>query len=307
MISKKSNIAIIGAGKIAYSLVYALKNSGYNVKFIISSNLSSSKHLARKYSIKEYSNNIEELNSQIRIFLISVPDNQIEIVSRKLAKLKLRFDSSVFIHLSGAENISNLNSLKNRGGATASFHMMQTFPSKKITKIDDCYAAIETNNKIAERYLFNLANDLNLKAFKITSKDKVKYHLAGVFASNFLTGNIFNSEMVFNINHINRNLNNSDFMAPIINSTLNNIKKHESAKALSGPVERGDLRTVKKHISSLKKFSNNKNGSNVLLISYLIQSLNLMDAVKSKYKILNEQHLMIKNYLLDELKQLKLF
>jgi predicted short-subunit dehydrogenase-like oxidoreductase (DUF2520 family) len=303
MISRKSNIAIIGAGKIAYSLVYALKKSGYNIKFIINNNLSSAKHLAGKYSIKRYSNNIEALNSRIKIFFLSIPDNQIQIVAKKLAGLKLKFDKSLFIHLSGAENISSLNLIKKRGGLTASFHLMQTFPSKRVTKINGCYAAIETNDKFAEKYLFNLADDLQLKAFKIKSKDKVRYHLAGVFTSNFLTGNVFNSEKLFNSKNVYENFNNFDFFSPIIYSTLNNIKSYGPAKALSGPVERGDIETVKRHISSLKILMRDEKVFKIVSLSYLIQSLGIINISESKYGKLNAGQLKIKKLLYDELKK----
>ena len=304
MISKKSNIAVIGAGKIAYSLVDALLKRNYKIKTIVSSNINSAKKLAEKFSITNYSNNLSGLNSQIKIFFLSIPDKQIKIVADRLANQNLNFHNSLFIHLSGAEDISNLNSLKKKGALTASFHIMQSFPSKRIVNIKNCFAAIETENKYAENFLLKLAEDLQLNPFKLKSKDKALYHLAGIFASNFLVGNIFNSERTFDIKKRNVNYDNFDFLFPIIKTTLNNINKLGSSKALSGPIERGDLSTIRKHVSSLKKSKRNSEESNGIYLSYIIQSLNLLDVIKSKYGKLSEGHLQIREYLLSELKRL---
>lgn len=302
MISKKSKITVIGAGKIAYSLVYALKNAGYNVKTIISRNLKSAKSLAEKFSIKNYSNNLNDFNSQAKIFFLSVPDNQIKITADKLANLNSNFNDLLFIHLSGAEDVFKLNSLKKKGAITASFHIMQTFPSKRIVNIKNCYAAVETNNTYAENYLFKLSADIKLKPFKLKSENKTRYHLAGVFTSNFLVGNFFNSKKVFDIKKINKKYNNFDFLLPIIKSTLNNIDKLGSSKSLSGPIERGDNTTIKKHISTLKKIKGNSEKINDIYLNYIVQSISLLNVVSSKQKKLSKEHLELKKYLVKEFK-----
>jgi len=302
MISKRANIAVIGAGKIAYSLVNALVKSNYKVKLIISSNINSAKNLAQKFSVKNYSDKLTNLDDKIRVIFISVPDNQIKMTADKIAHYSLNVRNSLFIHLSGAENISKLSALQRMGAFTASFHIMQTFPSKRIIKIEKCYASIETKNKLAERFLFRLAGDLKLKPFKLSSNDKIRYHLAGVFASNFLVGNIFNSEWIFDIKKSKIHYSNFDLLSPIIKSTINNIDKLGSSKALSGPIERGDLATIKKHVKALRG-KNISNELNYTYLSYLIQSLNLLNVAKSKHKKLSNAQLELKRYLFNEFKK----
>jgi predicted short-subunit dehydrogenase-like oxidoreductase (DUF2520 family) len=303
MISRRSNIAVIGAGKIAYSLVYALVKKNYRVKLIISRSYNAAKFLAGKNSVKSYSDDLTNLDSKIKVVFISVPDGQIKIVADKIANLNINFRNTLFIHLSGTENVSKLNSLKKKGGFTASFHIMQTFPSKRIVKIENCFASIQTENKFAEKYLLKLAENLKLKPFKLDPGDKAAYHLAGVFASNFLVGNMFDSDNIFEIEKIKSSYNNFDFLFPIISSTFDNIKKLGSSKALSGPVERGDLFTIKRHTYALKRQNRNKK-LNYAYLSYIVQSLNLLSLVESKYAKLSKAHLELKRYLLGELKEI---
>ncbi len=300
MPSPKTNIAFIGAGKISYSLSYALINSGYNISIVISRKKDSARKLARKFRIKNFSDRLEDIPFNSGILFLCVPDNQIKAVANKLSKLKINFPKSTFVHLSGALNASELSSLKKKNGQTASFHIMQTFPSKKIVSIKNCYAGIEVNNSNTKKLLFHLAKGLSLKTFEIKSEAKTFYHLAGVFASNFLVGNISNSEILFNYQRkdIYSILN---IISPIIESTLLNIKKNGTANSLSGPVERGDVSTVKKH---LKELSRRSNKNIYLFLSYVVQSLNLLNVVKKKYGKLSREHTEIKRILNEELKKI---
>lgn len=297
MLNNKSNIAVIGAGKIAYSLIHYLVKSNYKISCIISKNINSAKKLSIKYSIKNYSDDLSILSGRNKFFILSVPDDQIKKTAIKLSKLNLDFKNSLFIHLSGSQNSSSLFSLKKKGAKTASFHIMQTFPSKKIIKLNKNYAAIETENKEAEKFLFQLALKINLIPFLLSKDEKINYHLAGVFASNFLTSNLFMAHEIFDENKINF----IDLITPILNSTLKNIKSLGIQKSLSGPVERGDIETIKKHIPSLKNKKFYNNGKNIFLKNYIFQSFAALEIVRKKGNF-SENHLKIEKYLLSQLK-----
>ncbi len=288
MFSLKSEIAVIGAGRVSYSLVNALRRSGFNVSLIISQRLSSAKNLANKLKIKNYSHDINSLLPNHKIFFLSVPDNQISIVAKKISKLNLDFKNSIFIHLSGAEDISSLSILKKRGAYIASFHIMQTFPEKRIYNLEGSYAAIETNSKKAEVFLFKLAKKLSLYPFKISSQNKIYYHIAGVYSSNFLVANQYYTEKLFG--KANPRMDYKKVFSPIAQMTLKNIEEKSILNAISGPVERGDLKTVKKHLKALR---NDK----TLRSNYISQSLTLLDLLKKRDKKLSASHKELKNYL----------
>ena len=219
MFSNISKTAFIGAGKAAYSFADALIKAGYKIDFVISKDLTSAKNFSKRFKANSFSNYISNLIECADIIFLSVPDNHIRIVADEISKLKLNFSQKLFIHLSGANDISVLSPLIKKKAKTASFHIMQTFPSKKIVPIKNCYAAIETENKAAEKYLYELSKSLNLKPFKINSEDKVFYHLAGVYASNFLVGNTFSAENIF-MKNSKEEIKFFEIAQPIIKSTL---------------------------------------------------------------------------------------
>jgi predicted short-subunit dehydrogenase-like oxidoreductase (DUF2520 family) len=302
----KTKIAIIGAGRIAFSFTSALFKKGYNVDAIISSKINAAKTLADKFGVKIYSDDIHSISKSVNVFLLTVPDSEIKKTAVQLSKLKLKFSSSYFIHFSGVEDINVLVPLKLKGGKTGSLHLMQTFPTKKIFDIRNVSSAIETNDDLVYKFLLELCNDLQMIPFRIDSKDKAYYHLAGVFASNFLAGNLFNAQKLLSLNNIDEE-KYFNILSTTIHSTLQNIKTVSPAKALSGPVDRGDIKTIRKHISSLKNKSKNSKGNKFssLFNNYIIQSLNLINLVEEKFGKLNKSHQNIRKLLLQELNNIE--
>ncbi|MDO8549133.1 MAG: DUF2520 domain-containing protein [Ignavibacteria bacterium] len=295
MFSEKSNIAFIGAGKIAYSLASALLKARYNVTSVISRNKVSAGKFAKKFKIPFSSDNLKSIKQGVEIFFLTVPDNQIEKTAKALSNLKLDFKNSLFIHVSGASDISELKSLEKKKAYTASFHIMQTFPSTQIVDIKNCSVAIEAEKKVVKDFLNKLALDLELQPFYLKSDKKIFYHLAGVFASNFLVGNLFSSGKLFQLTESGK----TDFFSIInstVNSTLDNIRKVGPAKALSGPVERGDYETINKHLKALMK------KDKILYHSYVSQSLNLLEVVREKNKKLSYYQKKIEDILLSKTK-----
>ena len=289
MFSLKSKIAVIGAGRVSYSLVSALVRSNLNVSLIVSRKVISAKTLARRLRIKNFSSDLHSLTPDLKIFFLSVPDNQISIVAKDISKLNLDFGNSIFIHLSGAEDISVLNALKRKGAYTASFHIMQTFPDKKIFNLKNSYVAIETSNKKVESFLFGVAKKLKLNPFRISSQNKIYYHLAGVYSSNFLVANQYYTKKLFDRTH--SGINYKSVFNPISEMTLKNIKEKDVQNAVSGPVARGDIKTVKKHLSALK---NDK----ILRSNYILQSLTLLELLRKRDKKITLPQKELKNYLL---------
>jgi len=296
------NIAIIGAGKIAYSLVSSLIDSRFVVSIIISKNISSAEKLARKFGVKKYSDDFRNIPISCNAFFLCIPDSQLNLVAKILSKRKFNFRNSLFVHMSGALTTSVLDALDKKKALTASFHIMQTFPSKKTIRISKIYVAIETNSQRAERTLFSLANKLGLIPFKLENRNKIFYHLAAVHASNFLVGNIFNSQQLFDNAEI-KGVDFREIMFPIISSTFSNIKKYGASKSLSGPIERGELQIIKKHLNALKKIKNTTR-VNIEALNYISQSLSLLALIEQSGVKLSTVQDIICEYLLIELKNI---
>lgn len=301
----KFKIVIIGAGKISYSIASSLIKADKSVVSIISHDIKSAQALADKFHIKNFSDDINKIPKSANLFFLTVPDTEINKTAVKLYGLDLNFKNSIFIHFSGAENISILEPVTMKGARIASIHLMQTFPSKRIVKLSGVYSAIETNDDNLFVLLKKFCEELGFVPFRISSQFKPYYHLAGVFASNFMAGTMFIAKKFLEMNDIPPEYF-FDLLTATVYTTLDNIKKIGPSKALSGPIDRGDLKTIKKHIEAIKKLKQAGEMDPVsILRNYLVQSLNLINVVQEKQSKLKESHVAIRKYLVQELKKLR--
>jgi len=296
----KYKIVVIGAGKLAYSLSSALVKSGYNVQSIVSRKLNSAKSLAKQFSIPQYSNSLKNIPAEVNVFFLTVPDGEIKKVADALSEIKKNFVGSLCIHFSGVENISALKALAKKGCATGSLHLIRPFPSKNIVDIKNSPASIETESMQSKTFLLQLCRKLKLKSHTINSEEKVFHHIAAVHSSNFLVGNLFNAFSLIS----SKSKYPQSILKKTTQSALDNVFKLSPAKALSGPIDRGDVYTIKKHIETLDskiRQAKNKGQLNLLKRNYIIQSMCLLEVAKVKYGKLNSNHLKIKKFLKEML------
>ena len=296
MRKSRCKIAVIGAGKLAWSFIPALQEAGYNVGFILSRRISEAEKTARRFGIAGYSDSLQEIPAGCSVIFLAVPDDQLKSLSNRICKIHSNLDDKIFVHFSGVYSSEIIKDIEKAGGLTASFHFMQTFPSKRKIIVKNSFASIEAQDQKAGNLLFKIAGDLGINAFPGDPGTKPAYHLSGVFASNFLVGNFYNAEKLFR--STGSDLSFYRFIEPIVKNTLRNIKKSGTANSLSGPVDRGDFNTVKMHVKYLKRFDK-------LLHSYFAQSLNLLQIKKEQGKML-PVHAEIEKYLKKELKKITL-
>ena len=301
MLNRSSEIVFIGAGKVAHSIVPLLIRKNYSVKGVISRSMRSARSLSKKYNLNFCSDKLKSIPLDVKVFFITVPDNQISTTADKLSVIRNDFKNCLFVHTSGSEGSSALKVIENKGGMTASFHIMQTFPSTRQTDVRNSFAAIETKFASAERYLFSLGRNLNLKSFKLNEEEKVYYHMAGVFTANFMNANFFASEKLLERTELTVQ-DHYNIFETIINTTLANIKNSGSAHSLSGPVQRGDSQTVNRHVKALEKLKPVQR--KMLLQSYAAQSMVLLELIKGREGKLNPGQKEIKKILTAAIKKI---
>ena len=297
----KYKIAIIGAGKLAHSLAPALIQSDYDVQIVISRKLSSAKSLAKKISIPQYSNSLKKIPQEVNVYFLTVPDGEIKKVAQQLSKLKKDFRTCICFHFSGVEDISALKILMKKGCSTGSLHIIRPFPSKNIIDIRNSPASIETESRQVKAFLLQLCRQLKLKPHFISSDEKVFHHIAAVHSSNFLVGNMFNA---FNLIST-KSKHPKAILRKTSQSALDNVFKLSPAKALSGPIDRGDIYTIRKHLDALEAEIKKSKSNHLKLLrkNYIVQSLSLLEVVKAKYDRLSKSHQNIKKLLLEEFRR----
>ena len=186
------------------------------------------------------------------LVLLTVHDAAIEPVCEQIAVAGGLAHKPVVAHCSGVLDCSALASAKAIGCPVGSMHPLQTFPDIEtaIGAIPGTYFFIEGDDKAAAA-LEELARAVGGQTVRIPSSAKPVYHAAAVMTSNYLTTLLATAmELYEEVGMDHEHARKA--MAPIAIATLNNVLRMGPAEALTGPIARGDVDTVKKHLAAME-------------------------------------------------------
>lgn len=193
------------------------------------------------------------------IVFIATPDSAIEPVCQALAGENAFDDHHTVYHLSGALSSDILAGARNAGADTGSLHPLQAFtpfekgqfnPFSRINmSVEGTPQAVKTGTRII--------SELGARPFTIPTDAKTLYHAAAVAASNYLV-TLQNMALELLMETGLEEAKAFDILAPLIRGTLDNIRARGCAGALTGPVARGDLDIIRRHLGEIdQKFPEN--------------------------------------------------
>ena len=247
--ARKPGIVIVGAGNLATSLASSLRSAGYSIEAIVARkrgrSLSRAKRLADRVGAQAVLD-FEMLKSPI--IWLCVPDGQIARVAAVIAE-KLEGKGKIALHSSGALTSDELRSLRRKRAVVASVHPLMTFVKGSAPPLQGVPFAIE-GDLAAVKAARAIVRDLGGDAFTIRKSEKTAYHAWGTFASPLLTALLVTTEHVAGLAGVRGKIARRR-MLPILSRTLGNYGKLGGAKGFSGPIVRGDVETVRRHLSVL--------------------------------------------------------
>ncbi|MBU1298171.1 MAG: DUF2520 domain-containing protein [Bacteroidetes bacterium] len=257
MPKKKYKTSIVGAGKVGSVIAALLHEKGFPIVSVVDINLRAATQLARKVKCKQVSDSFSGIHKNTDLLFITTPDDVIATAAEGIAaESRLKFKNLTAIHTSGVHTSAVLLSLKKKGSTTLSFHPVQSFPKDiSLTElkksIKGIYFGVEGNEKsrILASHLVSL---LGGKTIFLDKKDKPLYHLACVFASNYIVTILDVVSVISGKLKLKQSW--AKVFLPLIITALENALTTTPRQALTGPIERGDFETVKTHIKELKKY-----------------------------------------------------
>ncbi|MEW5798630.1 MAG: Rossmann-like and DUF2520 domain-containing protein [Bacteroidota bacterium] len=241
-------VTIIGAGAVGRSIALALFYGGVKIDSIYSLHGRTARDLSKKVKAR-ISGSRGEISDVADHVILSVPDGEITSVASTLAQRCGALNRKIILHTSGALSSSELLAVKKRGASVGSFHPMQTFPRNTRISFKDVWCAIEGDTR-ALKFAKRLAKIFHAHTFAISKEEKVLYHTAGVFASNYLVTLLSVVERIALESGIPRK-NLWKIYGNIILRTVENVLVSSPADALTGPIARGDVETVTRHLEAL--------------------------------------------------------
>ena len=247
-------IGIIGAGKVGCSVGKylqendALRKAGYHITGYAG---------RRKESVEEAATFtgttpfylLSELVKKNDIVCIATPDSQIKTVWEELCKFSL--EGKIVCHFSGSLSSDLFTGREKKGVSACSVHPMYAF-SSKFTSYEQLNHVIFTSE--GDFYALSVVGDIFRKAGNkvcvMESAKKTRYHASASMISNLMIGLYEMSiRMLMDCGFSREDA--VELTTPLVQNNIKALLHSSPEEALTGPIERGDTETVKKHLSVL--------------------------------------------------------
>ena len=242
-------IGIIGAGKVGTTLGKYLSIHGKNVTGFYSRTHESADEAATFAETETYSS-LCKLVEQSDVIFITTPDGVIHQVWGEL--LHQDISNRIICHFSGSLSSHVFSGREEAGASGISMHPMYAFSDKfhSYEQFHTAYLTLEGDPE-AVAVMKPMWEAIGHHVLTLKAEDKIKYHAAAAMASNEMLGLMQASLDILS----ECGFSEKDSMAlltPLVQGNIASMLEKGCVNALTGPVERGDAQTVRKHLQALE-------------------------------------------------------
>ncbi|MDD5313459.1 MAG: DUF2520 domain-containing protein [Dehalococcoidia bacterium] len=245
----KPTLGIIGAGITGTALAVQLSLNGYSIVAANSRNRSSSENLASRVTGCRVCDTAQEVADLAQAVFITTPD---DIIADIAASLNWHEGQTV-IHCSGVHSIDILEPACKFGARICCLHPLQAFAGleQAICNIEGSTFGLEGDAE-ALAMIKDMASALKGNIIILKAGDKALYHAAAVTVSNYLVTLMKTAADLWACFGVPQEEAVRSLL-PLLKGTVRNIENVGIPGCLAGPIARGDIRTVQRHLDTLAR------------------------------------------------------
>jgi len=249
----KKTLALVGAGRVGQTLGRVLRRRGYRIGAVVTRRRATARAAARFIGGGSPISNLKSEISKVGdadIVLITTNDNQVPMVARALARARKSWRGRVVLQASGALSSRMLAPLQRRGAAVGSLHPLYPFP-KPLRKFPGGVVFGVEGDARARQEALRLVRALRGEPMEIRSTEKALYHAAAALVAGHLL-TLADLGVRALVRAGVRKSRARTVLVPLAQATLGWYARH-GARAWTGPLERGDVDTVRRHLRGLRR------------------------------------------------------
>jgi predicted short-subunit dehydrogenase-like oxidoreductase (DUF2520 family) len=233
----------VGPGRAGTTLAVALTARGWTPVAVAGRRVDAPSTVAAAARLRATATSVADAGRSADLVLVATPDAAIAEAAAALAP-GLR-PGALVVHLSGACPLDELDKLavQRPDVVLGALHPLQSLPSIEVgvERLPGSWCAIEGPPDV-ER----LALTLGLRPFRVEAGQRARYHAAATIASNHLVALLGQALRVADTAGVP-----AEALLPLVRASVDNVDALGDAGALTGPVARGDVDTVARHLDAL--------------------------------------------------------
>ena len=243
------NIGIIGAGRVGTTMGKYIIAHGGKIQGFYSRTIEHAKEAAQ-FCNTNYFKDLDSLIEVSDTLFITTSDGAIKNVWDCIAAKNVK--GKVICHFSGSLSSDIFSNKESAGVVACSVHPIYAFSNKftAYQNLTEALFTVEGDSEALSR-MQELFAILPNRVVAIPTETKGKYHAAASVASNQLTGLLWMAIELLKETGITEKTA-YEMLEPLVKNSVNSIFSNGCKEALTGPIERNDLGTVKKHLTALE-------------------------------------------------------
>jgi len=241
-------IGIVGAGAVGTALGVALSRAGWPIHAVASRDPGRRERFRSLVDVARVFADPEPILDEVELIILAVPD---DVVGALADSLRM-YGGQAMIHTSGALGAEVLAPAMAAGTQIGAFHPLVAFADteRAVAALHGATVAIEGDDHLAGM-LADMAEAIGARPVRLAPGTKSAYHAAAVLAAG---GFIALLDAIAELGRV-AGLDEAGSLAiygPLIEGTLGNARALGIRLALTGPMTRGDIGTLRSHLETLR-------------------------------------------------------
>lgn len=240
---------VVGPGRMGTLLAAGLRRAGVALVAAAGGSPTSRERFARRFAGVAVAADAVAVVPDADLVLLTVPDDVIETVARTLAAADALRPGQRVVHVAGSVGTAPLRAARLAGARVAACHPSQTAPAgdpDPDTLVGVAWAV--TCHPDDRGWAHDLVTRLGGDAVDVAEGDRVLYHAALTVGSNAVGAAVAVARHLLLGAGVDRP---EAFLDSLVATSADNAIRR-GALALTGPVSRGDVGTVRRHLEALR-------------------------------------------------------
>ena len=252
MTARTPNTFVIGAGPVGTALAGALRLGGVPVLGLWARSAAGARAAGAIAGVAAYSAAPPDLLLESDVVIVAVRDDAIAEVASMLVATGLITTRHVLMHCSGAISAHDaFSAVRGQLGGIATLHPLRAIADGRaaMRTLEGTVFGVE-GDELGRTSALRLVDALGGKVLELSGAQMAAYHAAAAMASNYVVALIDAAAAVLG----RAGIAEADAVAalvPLARGSLENIAERGLVDGLTGPIRRGDLDTVTRHVKAL--------------------------------------------------------
>ena len=244
-----ARIGVVGAGRVGAVLAAALRSAGHEITAVAGES-AASRTRAETLLPGVHVDKPTAVARSCDLLLLTVPDDMLGNVVAMLSASGAIRSGQYVVHTSGKHGVSVLAPAVRRGALGLAMHPAMTFTGTDLdlARLPGCVFGVTAGpdtGELAEQ----LVGDLGGRMMRVAEDRRTLYHAGLAHGANHLVTLVAQAMDLLRASGAD---DPAATLRPLLGAALENVLSYGDA-ALTGPIVRGDVETVRAHLADIAK------------------------------------------------------